>query len=63
MNYLEVQNIAKQTIDYIKTVIKPNMMDWTTYFSAVIDLSTLLLGVLGILITFILRDTDHFYPA
>ena len=25
MNYLEVQNIAKQTIDYIKTVIKPNM--------------------------------------
>ena len=34
------------------------MMDWTTYFSAVIDLSTLLLGVLGILITFILRDTE-----
>ena len=25
MNYLEVQNIAKQTIDYIKTVIKLNM--------------------------------------
>ena len=36
------------------------MMDWTTYFSAVIDLSTLLLGVLGILITFILRDTEKF---
>ncbi len=34
------------------------MMDWTTYFSAVIDLSTLLLGVLGILLTFILRDTE-----
>ena len=34
------------------------MMDWTTYFSAVIDLSTLLLGALGILITFILRDTE-----
>ena len=34
------------------------MMDWTTYFSAVIDLTTLLLGVLGILITFILRDTE-----
>ena len=34
------------------------MMDWTTYFSAVIDLSTLLLGVLGILITFSLRDTE-----
>ena len=25
MNYLEVQNIAKQTIDYIKTVVTPNM--------------------------------------
>ena len=34
------------------------MMDWTTYFSAVIDLTTLLLGVLGILITFILRDAE-----
>ena len=34
------------------------MMDWTTYFSSVIDLTTLLLGVLGILITFILRDTE-----
>ena len=34
------------------------MMDWTTYFSAVIDLTTLLLGVLGILITFILRDIE-----
>lgn len=33
-------------------------MDWTTYFSSVIDLTTLLLGVLGILITFILRDTE-----
>ena len=33
-------------------------MDWTTYFSSVIDLTTLLLSVLGILITFILRDTE-----
>ena len=34
------------------------MMDWTTYFSSVIDLTTLLIGVLGILLTFILRDTE-----
>ena len=34
------------------------MMDWTTYFSSVIDLTTLFLGVLGILITFIMRDTE-----
>ena len=34
------------------------MMDWTTYFDSVIDLTTLLLGVIGILITFILRDTE-----
>lgn len=35
------------------------MMDWTTYFSAVIDMTTLLLGVLGILIAFLLRDTEN----
>ena len=34
------------------------MMDWTTYFSAVIDFTTLLIGVLGILITIFLCDTE-----